>query len=58
METRDASSAERFEKLKNFDFKHNKVFQDGWKKIKGVVSQEQMFESLVKAQVFFFSRYT
>lgn len=56
METRETSSSGRFEKLKNFDFKHNKVFQEGWKKIKGVVSKDQMFESLVKAQVFFFSR--
>ena len=56
MEPRDAASVERFEKLKNFDFKYNKVFQDGWRKIKVVISQEVLFESLVKAQVFFFSR--
>ena len=54
----DSSSPEKFVKLKNFDFKNNKVFQDGWRKIKDVIPQEQMFESLVKAQVFFFSRYS
>ena len=52
-----ASDDEKFEKLKTYNYKHNRVFQDGWRKVKAVVAQEMLFDSFVKAQVFFYSRY-
>lgn len=56
METRESAADSRFEKLKKFDFRHSTVFQEGWSKIKAVLPPEKLFESLVKAQVFFYSR--
>ena len=53
-----ASDDEKFEKLKAYNYKHNRVFQDGWRKVKACVTQEMLFDSFVNAQIFFYSRYS
>ena len=55
-ETKETVMDDKYDKLKNYDFRYNKVFQEGWSKIKTVVSTEMLFESFIKAQVFFYSR--
>ena len=55
-ETKETVMDDKCDKLKNYDFRYNKVFQEGWSKIKTVVSTEMLFESFIKAQVFFYSR--
>ena len=56
MEIKEAAKEDIFEKLKGYDFKHSTVFQSGWNKIKAVLPAEKLFESFIKAQVFFYSR--
>lgn len=53
----EESARSCFEELYNYRFQDNIKFVEGWRKVKDVIAKEKLYESLVKAQVYFYSRY-
>lgn len=45
------------ERLYMYSFQNNEKFMQGWNKVRNVIPVEKFSESLLKAQVFFYSRY-
>ena len=46
-----------FEDIYNYNFQDNEKFIEGWRKVRDVIPKEKLDESLIRAEVYFYSRY-
>jgi hypothetical protein len=47
----------KFNNIFDYNFQDNEKFIEGWKKVRDVIPKQKLYESLVRAEVFFYSRY-
>jgi len=45
-----------YERLYNYNFKEDLRFMQGWRKVKDIIPSQKIIESLLSAQVFFYSK--
>lgn len=55
-EVTEAAATSSFEEIYKYKFRDNVKFVQGWRKVKDVIAKEKLYDSLIKAQVYFFSR--
>ncbi|XP_060607993.1 uncharacterized protein LOC132760113 [Ruditapes philippinarum] len=57
-ESADAGVLEEriFNGIFDYNFQDNEKFIEGWKKVRDVIPKQKLYESLVRAEVFFYSR--
>lgn len=57
-ESADAEVCEErtFNGIFDYNFQDNEKFIEGWKKVRDVIPEQKLYESLVRAEVFFYSR--